>query len=594
MEPKKEKRKVLINKVNKRLLEIWPPSVKNGLEDETQIHDFEEKVKIGQGSFGQVFRAKHKKTGIVYAIKAIDKSNKTNQEGRSYFRREIEIMYKIRHPNIVRLYTHFEDNEYCYFVMEYISKGNLYDNVQKQRKKCFDTKTVAHFMKDLLSAVYYLHNMDPPIIHRDIKLENVLVNEEGRIKLTDFGWSNYIFDDEVRDTFCGTPVYQPPEMLNRKEHDFSVDIWCLGVIMFEIITGYLPFNAMNKETLEDSIKKVKINWPNDIDRAARDLIGRILRYDPKERITVENMFKHPFFTSLFPHPTDFLIKPNPDEELEIFIVSQHNPSKKPDKPMITNEQSQPAENSACEKLRKEGGAGNDNEEIQMLKTKHTDCLNKIKMLQSQLAVEISSKNSLQSKVEMLEKEKDMILTQLNNMKKDKDNLMSEVKRKETIEETSKVEAENVKEQNNRLLSEIENLNEKLDFQKDFYKKHLEDLEKQVKANLDNNQNKIENSIETYRQSLSTINHTSELEQAKKQFEEELDKLKEVMAKEREKYNFVIQCNIEELNKITSEKNSIKESSARYYEKVILKYDERLKQKNSEIEELKSKLSKYEK
>ena len=116
-------------------------------------------------------------------------------------------------------------------------------------------------MKDLLSAVYYLHCMEPPIIHRDIKLENVLLHEDGKIKLTDFGWSNYICDDEVRDTFCGTPVYLAPEMLKRKEHDHNVDIWCVGVMIFELVTGKLPFNTSSKIALEDSISKVKINYP---------------------------------------------------------------------------------------------------------------------------------------------------------------------------------------------------------------------------------------------------------------------------------------------------------------------------------------------
>ncbi len=116
---------------------------------------------------------------------------------------------------------------------------------------------VAHYMRDLLSAVYYLHKMDPPIIHIDIKLENILLHENGTLKITYFGWSNYIFDDEVRDTFCRTPVYQAPDMINRKELDHNVDILCLGIIMFEILTVYLPFNAMNKEILDIINKKGK-------------------------------------------------------------------------------------------------------------------------------------------------------------------------------------------------------------------------------------------------------------------------------------------------------------------------------------------------
>ena len=317
-----ETKKVGINKVKFRLLELWPPSVKAGFENETQISDFEILAKVGEGSFGVVFKAKYKKTGCIYAIKSIDKKNKTNQEGRSYFKREIEIMYKIRHPNIVRLYTHFEDDHYCYFVMEYISKGNLYSLLEKQRKKCFDAKLVAHYIRDLMSAVYYLHQMDPPIIHRDIKLENVLLHEDGTIKLTDFGWSNYICDDEVRDTFCGTPVYLPPEMIKRKEHDHNVDIWCIGVLIFELISGKLPWDTTNKATLEESIMKVNINWPSDMSPNVKDVIGKILKFKPSDRLQIENIFKHPYFTGHITNMQDYLIKPNANEEHEVFVITK--------------------------------------------------------------------------------------------------------------------------------------------------------------------------------------------------------------------------------------------------------------------------------
>lgn len=591
---KKEKKKVLINKVTKRLLEIYPPSVKNGLEDESQILDYDDKIKIGQGSFGQVFHAKHKKTGAIYAIKAIDKKNKTNQDGKSYFRREIEIMYKIRHPNIVKLYTHFEDNDFCYFVMEYISKGNLFENLQKQRTKCFDTKTVVHYMRDLLSAVYYLHKMDPPIVHRDIKLENILLHENGTLKLTDFGWSNYIFDDEVRDTFCGTPVYQAPEMVNRKEHDHNVDIWCLGIIMFEILTGYLPFNAMNKEILEDSIKKVKINWPNDIDRAAKDLIKRILRYEPKDRISIENMFKHPFFTSVFPNPIDYLIKPNRNEEFEIFIISSQIPSKDENNVDSLLSRQNIASSVVKPEVANNENSTNPNQEVKFLKSKLNDYLNKINSLQEQLSQEQTNNNFLKNKVDMIEKEKTYLMNQFANVKKDKDIVQENEQPNENPnidKEESKEQVENLQKVNNKLLEEIESLNEKLEFHKDFYINHLKDLESQLKNNLKINENSIDNSISNYRESLSNMKPSNELNEAKEKFEAEILKLKELMNTEREKYNFVIQNNIEELNKLQNEKNMIKESSARYYEKVILKYDERLKLKNAEIEDLKAKLKK---
>ena len=175
--------KSILNKVKNRFLFI-SPSVQKGLEAEGKITDYELLDKLGEGSFGKVYKAKHKLTNVMYAIKAIDKLNKNNQEGKPYFRREIEIMYKVKHPNIVRLYGHFEDDQNIYFVLEYISKGNLYTIVSKQKTKCFDASTTANLMKDLICSIYYLHNMDPAIIHRDIKPENVLLSEGNKIKLT--------------------------------------------------------------------------------------------------------------------------------------------------------------------------------------------------------------------------------------------------------------------------------------------------------------------------------------------------------------------------------------------------------------------------
>ena len=183
-------------------------SVAKGLESEPTIQDFKIKKEIGTGSFGHVYLASHIKTNVDYAIKVIDKRNKTNIEGKPYFRREIEIMYKIRHSNCVRLFGNFEDENFCYFIMEYIPGGNLYSLMSLNRNTGLNIYLVARILRELVSAIHYLHNMNPPIIHRDIKPENVLLTDDSNIKLTDFGWSNYInFEGEQRLTFCGTPIY---------------------------------------------------------------------------------------------------------------------------------------------------------------------------------------------------------------------------------------------------------------------------------------------------------------------------------------------------------------------------------------------------
>ena len=157
-------------------------------------------------------------------------------------------MYKIHHPNVVRLFSHFEDDNYCYFIMEYISKGNIYNLIPKDKTKKLSAQVVASIMKDVISAVYFLHNMHPPIIHRDIKPENVLLAEGRVAKLTDFGWSNYMQGDEKRTTVCGTPIYLAPEIINETGHDERVDIWCIGVLLFELCTGNVPFMGNDIDT----------------------------------------------------------------------------------------------------------------------------------------------------------------------------------------------------------------------------------------------------------------------------------------------------------------------------------------------------------
>ena len=305
------KKKIKINKVANRFLPLTE-SVINGLEPEATIKDFTILGTIGNGSFGKVSLVRHNKTGSEYAIKQISKLDKNNQEGKTYFRREIEIMYKIHQSNIVRLFNHFEDNEYCYFVMEYIENGNLFDQPSWKNNHCFTSFDVAKIIKDVICAVYYLHHMEPPIIHRDIKPENVLIDKNGVAKLTDFGWSNYVDSKEIRRTYCGTPVYLAPEMIKEIGHDEHLDIWCIGVLLFELLTGNVPFKGKDIDSLNNNILSLKISWPKDINLVAKNLILKILKPDPGERISLRDMLKHPFFkTKLNDDNLErFLVKPD--------------------------------------------------------------------------------------------------------------------------------------------------------------------------------------------------------------------------------------------------------------------------------------------
>ena len=316
--------KVTRNNVSNRFLPI-PESVLKGLESEPKISDFFLIREIGTGSFGRVLLVQHNRTQAMYAIKAIDKRNKTNIQEKPYFRREIEIMYRVHHPNVVKLFGHFEDDNYCYFLMEYIPGGNIYSLVPKNGLRTVSTKTVVSIMKDVISATYFLHHMHPPIIHRDIKPENVVLDKNMVAKLTDFGWSNYMPGDySKRTTVCGTPIYLAPEIINNRGHDEKVDIWCIGVLMFELMTGFSPFQGNDIKTLKYNISRFKIVWPSEMDRDAADLISRILKYNPEERISLEQMLLHPFFTKYYPNAISCLKKPD-NTQYKVFIVSKDNP-----------------------------------------------------------------------------------------------------------------------------------------------------------------------------------------------------------------------------------------------------------------------------
>ena len=281
----------ILNKVKKRVL-ILSPTVNAGLEPESKITDFEKEKEIGKGGFGLVWKVIHKKTQKVYCIKVIQKSGIIEQKLVDQMNREIEIMYILNHPHCLRLKNHFEDDNNFYLVMPLATKGQLYRVLRKFRK--FDERTAAQILRETISALQYLHSFNPPIIHRDIKPENLLLNEGGRILLADFGWSNFS-DGGVRKTFCGTPEYIAPEMLLKKGHDTRVDIWSVGVLMFELLAGYSPFVAKSNQELYQNIRRLKIQWPKDMQPLAKNLIGKILKLNPLDRPSLQEILDHQWF-----------------------------------------------------------------------------------------------------------------------------------------------------------------------------------------------------------------------------------------------------------------------------------------------------------
>ena len=306
----------------------------SGLEQEACKNDFEtlnDKC-IGSGTFGSVWKVRHKITNEIYAIKVINKEYIIKQNMIEQIKKEIEIMYKLNHPHIIKLYSHFEDDEDFCLIMEYVSRGQLYSFIKKQKQ--LNQISAKQYMKEIISAVKYLHSLDPPIIHRDIKPENILLDANGNCKLCDFGFA--VFDNDLnnkdKENYCGTAEYLAPEILNNSPQTKIIDIWALGILLFEMLTGRTPFKIdRDKLDLYKNNSKIwKINWTDDFPRLARDLVSRILVPNPKDRLNLDQILGHQWFIdtpSLRPFLNKNFMNCSEKKKLEIKLFCHNSGNK---------------------------------------------------------------------------------------------------------------------------------------------------------------------------------------------------------------------------------------------------------------------------
>lgn len=207
------------------------PGPSGGANDKSKkwsLTNFDIGRPLGRGKFGNVYLAREKETKFVIALKVLFKKQIAIQGIEHQVRREIEIQSHLRHPNILRMYGFFHDEQRIYLILEYAAGGTLF-NVLKSEVR-FDEKKSAKYIKSLISALIYLHGRD--VIHRDIKPENLLLGHDDQLKIADFGWSVHE-PNSLRTTLCGTMDYLSPEMVNGKPHTKAVDLWSLGVLTYE-------------------------------------------------------------------------------------------------------------------------------------------------------------------------------------------------------------------------------------------------------------------------------------------------------------------------------------------------------------------------
>ncbi|XP_052182908.1 CBL-interacting serine/threonine-protein kinase 12-like [Diospyros lotus] len=255
---------------------------------------------LGHGTFAKVYHARNVQTGEDVAIKIIDKEKILKVGLIAHIKREISILRRVRHPNIVQLFEVMATKTKIFFVMEFVKGGELFNKVAKGRLK---EEVARKYFQQLISAVGFCHARG--VYHRDLKPENLLLDENGDLKVSDFGLSavsEQIPHDGLFHTFCGTPAYVAPEVLARKGYDAAkVDIWSCGVILFVLMAGYLPFHDQNIMFMYKKIYKGEFRCPRWFSPELVRLLTRLLDTNPETRITIPEIMKNKWFKKGFKH-----------------------------------------------------------------------------------------------------------------------------------------------------------------------------------------------------------------------------------------------------------------------------------------------------
>ena len=260
---------------------------------------------IGSGTFGKVREGFHQLTNEKVAIKILEKDKIKDQADITRVMREIHILKIVRHPNIVQLYEIIETSKQLFLIMEYAPGGELFDYIVKKRR--LQDGEACRFFHQILAGVEYLHKNK--ICHRDLKPENLLLDENMNIKIVDFGLSNtYKSETDTLKTACGSPCYASPEMIAGKRYlGLDTDIWSIGVILYAMTVGYLPFEDPDTNKLYKKILSCEYLVPGYVDKQAKDLMKHIMEIDPKKRFTINQIRLHPWYAKLTQNQLDGMI-----------------------------------------------------------------------------------------------------------------------------------------------------------------------------------------------------------------------------------------------------------------------------------------------
>ncbi|XP_032322554.1 serine/threonine-protein kinase MARK1 isoform X3 [Camelus ferus] len=258
-------------------------SITSAADEQPHIGNYRLQKTIGKGNFAKVKLARHVLTGREVAVKIIDKTQLNPTSLQKLFR-EVRIMKILNHPNIVKLFEVIETEKTLYLVMEYASGGEVFDYLVAHGR--MKEKEARAKFRQIVSAVQYCHQKC--IVHRDLKAENLLLDGDMNIKIADFGFSNEFTVGNKLDTFCGSPPYAAPELFQGKKYDGpEVDVWSLGVILYTLVSGSLPFDGQNLKELRERVLRGKYRIPFYMSTDCENLLKKLLVLNPIKRGSLE-------------------------------------------------------------------------------------------------------------------------------------------------------------------------------------------------------------------------------------------------------------------------------------------------------------------
>lgn len=264
------------------------------------LQDFELLKVLGKGTFGKVILCKEKQTGHFFAMKILKKTVLIEKEEVNHTRTERRVLQQCLHPFMTQLKYAFTTRDHLFFVMEYVNGGELFYHLSRER--VFTESRTRFYSAEITSALYYLHSQN--IVYRDLKLENLLLDKDGHIKIADFGLCKEdMYYGAMTKTFCGTPEYLSPELLLDNDYGRAVDWWGLGIVMFEMMCGRLPFYSNDHEALFELILQENITVPSRLSSEARSILTGLLIKEPENRLgggeeDAAEVMRHPFFENI--------------------------------------------------------------------------------------------------------------------------------------------------------------------------------------------------------------------------------------------------------------------------------------------------------